>query len=189
MKYQQMIDRIAIMAGGRVAEELIFGKENITSGASSDIEQATKLARAMVTRWGFSEKLGTVAYGENQEEVFLGHSVSRTQNISEKTAQVIDEEVRRLVNEGWDAARHILTTKAQDHEALAQALLEYETLSGDEINALLKDGTPPNREDVGAPVSGPSSSVPLTPEEAAAADIAAATGVPVSPPEGDRAPA
>ena len=189
MKYQQMIDRIAIMAGGRVAEELIFGKENITSGASSDIEQATKLARAMVTRWGFSEKLGTVAYGENQEEVFLGHSVSRTQNISEKTAQVIDEEVRRLVNEGWDAARHILTTKAQDHEALAQALLEYETLSGDEINALLKDGTPPNREEVGAPVSGPSSSVPLTPEEAAAADIAAATGVPVSPPEGDRAPA
>jgi cell division protease FtsH len=73
------------MMGGRVAEELIFGKENITSGASSDIEQATKLARAMVTRWGFSEKLGTVAYGENQEEVFLGHSVARTQNVSEET--------------------------------------------------------------------------------------------------------
>jgi hypothetical protein len=75
------------MMGGRVAEELKFGKENITSGASSDIEQATKLARAMVTRWGFSDKLGQVAYGENQEEVFLGHSVARTQNVSEETAQ------------------------------------------------------------------------------------------------------
>ncbi|WP_312821364.1 ATP-dependent zinc metalloprotease FtsH [Brevundimonas sp.] len=183
MKYQQMVDRIAIMAGGRVAEELIFGKENITSGASSDIEQATKLARAMVTRWGFSDKLGTVAYGENQEEVFLGHSVSRTQNISEQTAQIIDDEVRRIVNSGWDEARRILTEKAKDHEALAQALLEYETLSGEEINALLRDGTPPNREDVGEPMTGPSSSVPLTPEEEAAADIAAATGVPVSEPE------
>ena len=100
MKHQQMIDRIAIMAGGRVAEELIFGKENITSGASSDIEQATKLARAMVTRWGFSEKLGTVAYGENQEEVFLGHSVARSQNVSEETARIIDEEVKRIVTEG-----------------------------------------------------------------------------------------
>lgn len=183
MKYQQMIDRIAILAGGRVAEELIFGKDSITSGASSDIEQATKLARAMVTRWGFSDKLGTVAYGENQEEVFLGHSVSRTQNISEQTAQIIDEEVRRLVNSGWDEARNILTTKAADHEALAQALLEYETLSGEEINRLLKDGTPPNREDVGEPIAGPSSSVPLTPEEELAAEIADLTGVPVSDPE------
>ncbi|WP_312138992.1 ATP-dependent zinc metalloprotease FtsH [Brevundimonas sp.] len=195
MSYQQMVDRIAILAGGRVAEELIFGKENITSGGSSDIEQATKMARAMVTRWGYSDKLGTVAYGENQEEVFLGHSVSRTQNISEKTAQIIDDEVRRLVTGGWDEARRILTEKAADHEALSQALLEYETLSGEEINQLLKDGTPPNREDVGEPISGPSSSVPITPEESAtpskdvtpeeqvAADIAAATGVPVSEPQ------
>ena len=183
MSYQQMVDRIAILAGGRVAEELIFGKENITSGASSDIEQATKMARAMVTRWGYSDKLGTVAYGENQEEVFLGHSVSRTQNISEKTAQIIDEEVRSLVNGGWDEARRILTEKAKDHEALAQALLEYETLSGEEINQLLKDGTPPNREDVGEPIAGPSSSVPLTPEEEVAQEIADLTGVPVTDPE------
>ncbi|WP_297803080.1 ATP-dependent zinc metalloprotease FtsH [uncultured Brevundimonas sp.] len=183
MSYQQMVDRIAILAGGRVAEELIFGKENITSGASSDIEQATKMARAMVTRWGYSEKLGTVAYGENQEEVFLGHSVSRTQNISEKTAQIIDEEVRALVNGGWDEARRILTEKAKDHEALAQALLEYETLSGDEIAALLKDGTPPNREDVGEPITGPSSSVPLTDEEEVTVEAVPSTGVPVSDPE------
>ena len=163
MKYQQMIDRIAIMAGGRVAEEMIFGKENITSGASSDIEQATKLARAMVTRWGFSDVLGTVAYGENQEEVFLGHSVARSQNVSEETARIIDSEVKRLVTSGWDEARAILKKKAKDHEKLAQALLEYETLSGDEITALLKDGKLPDREDTGDTVVGPSLAVPVTP--------------------------
>jgi len=168
MKFQQMIDRIAIMAGGRVAEELIFGPESITSGASSDIEQATKLARAMVTRWGFSEKLGTVAYGENQEEVFLGHSVSRSQNVSEETARIIDEEVRRIVTEGWEEARRILTEKAGDHEKLSQALLEYETLSGDEIKDLLENDQPPKRDDENDTVVGPSLSVPATPEDEAA---------------------
>jgi len=163
MKFQQMIDRIAIMAGGRVAEEIIFGKENITSGASSDIEQATKLARAMVTRWGFSEKLGTVAYGENQEEVFLGHSVARSQNVSEETARIIDMEVRRIVTEGWEAARKILTDKAEDHEKLSQALLEYETMSGQEIKDLLEKGVAPNRDESNFPNAGPSVSVPITP--------------------------
>jgi cell division protease FtsH len=163
MKYRQMVDRIAIMAGGRVAEELIFGKDNITSGASSDIEQASKLARAMVTRWGFSEKLGTVAYGENQEEVFLGHSVARSQNVSEETARLIDEEVKRLVTEGWDDARRILTEKAEDHEKLSQALLEYETLSGDEIKDLLEKGLAPNRDENNFPNAGPSVAVPVTP--------------------------
>jgi cell division protease FtsH len=166
MKYQQMIDRIAIMAGGRVAEELVFGKENITSGASSDIEQATKLARAMVTRWGFSEKLGTVAYGENQEEVFLGHSVARSQNVSEETARIIDEEVKRIVNSGWDEARRILTERAEDLEVLAQALLEYETLSGEEIRDLLEKGLKPNRDENNFPNAGPSVAVPITPAPA-----------------------
>jgi cell division protease FtsH len=146
MNYEQMTSRLAILMGGRVAEELTFGKDKITSGASSDIEQATKLARAMVTRWGFSDKLGTVAYGENQEEVFLGHSVSRSQNVSESTAQTIDSEVRRLVDEGHQMARKILTTRGKDLKKLAEALLEYETLSGDEINGLLIDGTLPTRD-------------------------------------------
>ncbi len=163
MKYQQMVDRIAIMAGGRVAEELIFGKDNITSGASSDIQQATKLARAMVTRWGFSDVLGTVAYGENQEEVFLGHSVARSQNVSEETARIIDSEVKRLVTSGWDEARKILKKKAKDHETLAQALLEYETLSGEEITDLIEKGVAPNRDENNAPSVGPSVSVPVTP--------------------------
>jgi len=177
MKFQQMIDRIAIMAGGRVAEELIFGPESITSGASSDIEQATKLARAMVTRWGFSERLGTVAYGENQEEVFLGHSVSRSQNVSEETARIIDEEVRRIVTEGWEEARRILTEKAGDHEKLSQALLEYETLSGDEIKDLLENDQPPKRDDDNDTVVGPSLSVPATPEDEPAVPVQPAPAV------------
>ncbi|NEX91650.1 ATP-dependent zinc metalloprotease FtsH [Caulobacter sp. 17J65-9] len=163
MKYQQMTSRLAIMMGGRVAEELIFGKENVTSGASSDIEQATKLARAMVTRWGFSDELGVVAYGENQDEVFLGHSVARTQNVSEETARKIDNEVKRLVQEGWDEAKRILNERIEDLHTLAKALLEYETLSGDEILNLFK-GVKPNREETEeAAPAGPAVAVPITP--------------------------
>ncbi|WGM32145.1 ATP-dependent zinc metalloprotease FtsH [Brevundimonas sp. NIBR11] len=163
MKYQQMVDRIAILAGGRVAEEIIFGKDNITSGASSDIQQATKLARRMVTQWGFSDVLGTVAYGENEQEVFLGHSVARSQNVSEETARTIDAEVKKLVTSGWDEARQILRDRAADLETLAQALLEYETLSGEEIKDLLEKGAAPNRDENNFPNAGPSVSVPVTP--------------------------
>jgi cell division protease FtsH len=145
MSYKYMISRLAIMMGGRVAEEIKFGKENITSGAASDIDQATKLARAMVTRWGFSDKLGQVAYGENQDEVFLGHSVARQQNISEDTAQIIDDEVRRLTDEAYQTARQILTKKKKDWITLAEGLLEYETLSGEEIKQLLA-GQKPSRD-------------------------------------------
>ena len=159
MSLTEMTSRLAIMMGGRVAEEQTFGPENVTSGASSDIEQATRLARAMVTRWGFSDKLGKVAYGDNQEEVFLGHSVARTQNVSEDTAQIIDAEVRRIVEEGFDEAEKILTDKKNDLESLAQALLEYETLSGEEIKELLK-GNPPVREDDDTPSTPRGSAVP-----------------------------
>jgi cell division protease FtsH len=145
MSYEQMTSRLAIMMGGRVAEEMIFGKEKVTSGAQSDIEQATKLARMMVTRWGFSDALGAVSYGENQDEVFLGMSVARQQNVSEATAQTIDAEVKRLVEEGHDEARKILEAKRADLEVLAKGLLEFETLSGDEIKDLLI-GKKPNRE-------------------------------------------
>ena len=164
MNYTQMVSRLAIMMGGRCAEEIIFGKQNITSGASSDIEQATRLARAMVTRWGFSDELGVVAYGENQDEVFLGHSVARTQNVSEATAQIIDKEVRRLVVEGETEARRILTERLDDLHLLAKTLLEFETLSGDEIKALLEKGERPVREDTEeAAPTGPTVSVPITP--------------------------
>ena len=144
--YEQLTSKLAMAMGGRVAEELIFGDDKVTAGAQSDIAQVTKIARAMVTQWGFSKELGTVAYGENQEEVFLGHSVARQQNVSEETARIIDAEVKRLIDEGYDTARRILTEKADDLEALAQGLLEFETLSGDEIKELLK-GNRPKRED------------------------------------------
>ncbi|MBR1159358.1 MULTISPECIES: ATP-dependent zinc metalloprotease FtsH [Bradyrhizobium] len=159
MSLEQMTSRLAIMMGGRVAEELIFGREKVTSGAASDIEQATRLARMMVTRWGLSEELGTVSYGENQDEVFLGMSVSRTQNASEATVQKIDSEIRRLVEEGYNEATKILTEKREDLEALAKGLLEFETLTGDEIIDLLK-GKKPNRESVLEPSTPRASAVP-----------------------------
>jgi cell division protease FtsH len=159
MTYEQMTSRLAIMMGGRVAEEMIFGKEKVTSGAQSDIEQATRLARMMVTRWGFSDELGAVSYGENQDEVFLGMSVARQQNVSEATAQKIDMEVRRLVEEGHHEARRILEEKRADLEILAKGLLEFETLSGDEIKDLLV-GKRPVRESVIEPQTPRSSAVP-----------------------------
>jgi cell division protease FtsH len=142
MTYEQMTSRLAICMGGRVAEEIVFGKEKITSGAQSDIEQATKLARAMVTKWGFSDELGTVTYGENQDEVFLGYSIGRQQTVSEATAQKIDSEVRRLVEAGLADATRIITEKRHDLETLARGLLEYETLTGPEIVELLKGHRP-----------------------------------------------
>jgi len=163
MSFEQMTSRLAILFGGRVAEELIFGKDKVTSGASSDISQATKLARAMVTKWGFSDRLGAIEYGENQEEVFLGHSVARNQNVSEETANIIDQEVKRLVQAGEDEARRILNEKMEDLHTLAKALLEYETLTGDEIVNALK-GIPPKRDEAEAKrPSGPSVAVPISP--------------------------
>lgn len=158
-RYKWMTSRLAIMMGGRVAEEITFGKENITSGAQSDIEQATKLARAMVTRWGFSDELGTVAYGENQEEVFLGYSMGQRQNISEATSQTIDREVRRLIDQAYTEARRVLTEKNEDFVTLAKGLLEYETLSGDEIKDLIA-GNPPHRDSGDKQPTSRSSAVP-----------------------------
>ncbi len=145
MSYKYMISRLIILMGGRVAEEIHFGKENITSGAQSDIEQATKLARAMVTQWGFSDKLGQVAYGENQQEVFLGHSVAQSKNVSESTAQVIDSEVRKLVDEAYGEAKKILTKYKKEWVAIAEGLLEYETLTGAEVEQIIK-GEKPSRD-------------------------------------------
>ncbi|MDX6805718.1 ATP-dependent zinc metalloprotease FtsH [Terrihabitans rhizophilus] len=161
MSYEQMTSRLAILMGGRVAEEITFGPDKVTSGASSDIQQATKLARAMVTQWGFSDQLGTVMYGDQQEEVFLGYSMGKQPTVSEETARKIDAEVRRLVEEGYATARTILTEKNDQLEALSQGLLEYETLSGDEIIGLLA-GKPPVREDADTPPTPRGSAVPTT---------------------------
>jgi cell division protease FtsH len=137
---EQMTSRLAIMMSGRAAEEMIFGRDQVTSGTAADIDQATQLARMMVTRWGLSEVLGTVAYGENQDEVFLGHSVARQHNVSEESAQAIAVEVRKLIDAGLEQARRILTAHRDQLETLANGLLQYETLSGEEIRNLLAGG-------------------------------------------------
>ena len=133
----KMLSRLIIMMGGRVAEELKFGAKKITSGASSDIAAATNLARSMVTEWGMSEKLGPVLYAENTGEVFLGKSVTQSRNMSEETAKLVDAEIKRLVTDAYNGAHQLLSEHQQDWEKLAQALIEYETLSGEEIKDLL----------------------------------------------------
>ncbi len=149
----ELTSKIAMMFGGRVAEELIFGRENVTTGAASDIQQATGLARRMVTEFGMSDKLGRVRYNANEQEIFLGHSVTQQQNVSEATAQMIDNEVRRLIEEAENKAREILTTRMNDLHIIAKALLEYETLTGDEVNALLRGEPIIRTEDNGPPAA------------------------------------
>lgn len=135
---------LAVAMGGRVAEELIFGHDKVTSGASSDIHQATKMARAMVTQWGMSDKVGPLFYGNDQQEVFLGYSLTQNKTISEYVARQIDEEVKAIVEQAYETARNILSEHIDDLHILAKGLLEYETLSGEEIKALL-EGEQPHR--------------------------------------------
>ena len=134
--------------GGRIAEELIFGHDKVTSGASSDIQMATKLAKDMVTRFGMSDQLGPLTYGENEDEVFLGRSITRHQQMSEETAKKIDTEIKRIVDEGYKKAKKILTEKIDDLHKLAKALLVYETLSGEEISDIIFKNKYPERKEV-----------------------------------------
>ncbi len=144
-KYSQSRKELTAMMtslfGGRIAEEMIFGKENITTGASDDIRRASGIARRMVTEWGFSDILGPVRYSENEEEVFLGHSVAQRKNISDDTAKIIDQEIRKLIDGAEETARTILTEHKEELKILANGLLEHETLSADEIRSLLKGET------------------------------------------------
>ncbi|MBR1399280.1 MAG: ATP-dependent zinc metalloprotease FtsH [Alphaproteobacteria bacterium] len=133
----KMLSRLVICMGGRVSEELKFGYDKVTSGASSDIAAATNLARSMVTEWGMSDLLGPVLYAENSSEVFLGRAVTQNKNMSEDTARLVDAEIKRLVTEAHDEAERILKKYDKDLETLAQALMEYETLTGDEIKDIL----------------------------------------------------
>ena len=163
MTMKQMKARLALCFGGRIAEQLIYGAEELNTGASNDIQQATEMARSMVMEYGMSEKLGWLRYRDNQDEVFLGHSVSRAQNMSEETAKLIDAEVRRLVEEGEGVARKVLTDHLDELHLLAGALLEYETLSGEEAKRAIK-GEDIGREDDadkrGTPVSGHAGGIP-----------------------------
>jgi cell division protease FtsH len=176
---QFLESRLAIMFGGRIAEEIIFGPENVTTGAASDIQVATQVARSMITAFGMSDKLGRVRYQANEQEVFLGHAVTQTQNVSEATAQIIDQEVRRLIEEAEATARKVLTERLDDLHTVAKALLEYETLSTDEINTVLR-GEPVVRDETGG--AGPAdkrrrSSVPTSSGPAPGANPSPQPGV------------
>ncbi|MBU3077731.1 ATP-dependent zinc metalloprotease FtsH [Sphingomonas quercus] len=165
MTMKQMKARLALCFGGRIAEQLIYGMDELNTGASNDIQQATDMARSMVMEYGMSEKLGWLRYRDNQDEVFLGHSVSRNQHMSEQTAQLIDQEVRRLVEEGEARARQVLTDNLDELHRLAGALLEFETLNGEEARKAIA-GEDIGREDPRsrrpvAPASG-GSSIPKT---------------------------
>ena len=136
----EMKAKLAMIFGGRVAEELIFGKENITSGASNDILQATQKARAMVVEWGMSDLLGPLRYSENEEDVFLGRSVTQRKSMSEETAKIIDQEIRTLIDNAEKHAKKVLKKNIKHLHNLADALLEYESLSGDDVKQLISKG-------------------------------------------------
>ena len=163
MSRDQLVANLVVAMGGRVAEDLVFGRDKVTTGASNDIAQATEIARKMVTEWGMSDTLGPLRYNENQEEIFLGHSVAQQKNVSDATAEVIDKEVREIVDSAENECRRILTENLDDLHTLAKALLEYETLSGDEIHALLRgESIVREKDDDTAPPTGVRSSVPTT---------------------------
>ena len=159
MSLVEMTSRLAIIMGGRIAEEEKFGMENVTAGAASDIQQATRLARAMVTSWGLSDMIGPVDYGNDQNQVFLGQQLMQTSSVSEETSRKIEEEVRKLIQQGMDDAREVMTKHRKEWTAVAEALLEYETLTGDEIKGLLEGKQPTRPDEPDEPNSG--SAVPV----------------------------
>jgi len=153
---EHLESQISSLFGGRVAEALIFGEESVTTGASNDIKRATEIARNMVTKWGLSERLGPLAYGEEEEEVFLGRSVTQHKNVSDDTAHAIDEEIRAIVDRNYGRTRTILTEQIEKLHIMAQALIKYETIDSDQIDDIMegRKPRPPKDWDESEPRSG-----------------------------------
>ncbi len=153
---ERLESQIASLFGGRIAEELIFGPEHVTTGASNDIQRATEIARNMVTRWGLSEKLGPLTYGEEEGEVFLGHSVTQHKNVSDETAHIIDEEIRAVIDRNYARAQSILTEKMDKLHMMADALIKYETIDQDQIEDIMngREPRPPAHWDDSEPPRG-----------------------------------
>jgi cell division protease FtsH len=158
---KEMLDMIAMTMAGRIAEEIVSG--DISTGASGDIQQATQLARAMVCHFGMSDKLGMVQYGDNNEYVFLGREMMRSKDYSERIAQDIDAEVKRIIDEGYKVAKDIIDTHRDKLEIIAQSLLEYETLDGTQVEEIVRSGTftPPAPTPKSDPPSGAMAATPL----------------------------
>jgi cell division protease FtsH len=156
---RQLESKIATLFGGRVAEEMVFGPEYVTTGASNDIERATELARNMVTKWGLSDRLGPQTYSEDDGEVFLGRSVTQHKQVSDVTAHAIDEEVRRLIDTNYKRARDILDRESEKLHKMADALIRYETIDEAQIRDIMegRDPRPPaDWEDKDTPSPGSS---------------------------------
>ncbi len=153
---ERLESQIASLFGGRIAEELIFGAEHVTTGASNDIQRATEIARNMVTRWGLSEKLGPLTYGEEEGEVFLGHTVTQHKNVSDETAHIIDEEIRAIIDRNYARANNILTEKMDKLHMMADALIKYETIDQDQIADIMngREPRPPAHWDDSEPPRG-----------------------------------
>ncbi|HEY8288778.1 MAG TPA: ATP-dependent zinc metalloprotease FtsH, partial [Acetobacteraceae bacterium] len=163
----KLLSELTMAMGGRAAEEIIFGPDKVSNGAAGDIKMATDQARRMITEWGMSDKLGMIAYGDNSQEVFLGHSVTQSKNVSEATAREIDAEIKDIIDRAYSKARRLLTENVEELHRLARGLLEHETLSGDEIRTVLR-GEPVIRKVVDEPApENRRASVPTTGRPAA----------------------
>lgn len=154
---ERLQSQISSLFGGRIAEELIFGKDRVTTGAQNDIKRATDIARGMVTKWGLSDKLGPLTYGDEEEEVFLGRSVTQHKNVSDETAHTIDEEIRSFIEANYERAKKILTERLETLHLMAEALMKYETIDSDQIDDIMggKKPKPPKEwTDDSEPKSG-----------------------------------
>ncbi|HEY2856186.1 MAG TPA: ATP-dependent zinc metalloprotease FtsH [Gemmatimonadaceae bacterium] len=158
---QQLEARLVMSYGGRTAEEIVFGRDRVTTGAASDIQQATAIARRYVTQWGLSEAIGPVLVGDNEQELFLGREIQHRREVSEQTAQIVDQEVKRVIEEAYQRAKQTLETNIDLLHAVAAALLERETLTRDDIGILVKGGTLPPR--VSGAITGGTPQAPPSP--------------------------
>lgn len=153
---EHLESQISSLFGGRTAEELVFGIDKVTTGASNDIQRATDIARSMVTKWGLSQRLGPLMYSEDEQEVFLGHSVTQHKNVSDDTAHAIDEEIRAFIDDNYQRAKNILNEHMDNLHAMAEALIKYETIDADQIRDIMegKSPRPPRDWDDSEPKSG-----------------------------------
>ena len=170
MDRNHMLNMIAVLFGGRIAEEIFMNQ--MTTGASNDFERATEIARNMVTRYGMSDELGPMVYGENEGEIFLGRSVTTQKNVSESTMQKVDEEIRKIIDGQYAVARRLLEDNRDKVEAMAKALLELETIDAEQIDDIMA-GRPPRAPKAPPPASGPSAgNTPAGPDTAPSANPA-----------------
>jgi cell division protease FtsH len=144
---QRLESQISTLFGGRVAEELIYGHESVTTGASNDIEHATEIARSMVTKWGLSDKMGPLSYGEEDGEIFLGHSVTQHKSVSDDTANSIDQEIRRIIDGNYERAVSLIKENMDKLHIMAKALMKYETLDSKQLDDIMAGEEPHPPED------------------------------------------